>query len=92
MIGGGQPAAAQRFARAYSHLTERLLEWPLCGRIYETDDPSLAGIRIGKIASPFQNYLVFYVPEGGVVRVLAVIHGAMGDTERRRLLGGRVGA
>ena len=92
IISGGQPAAADRFAVAYGELADRLLEWPLSGRQYGSPDPALNHLRVGKLAAPFHHYSVFYTVEGRVVRVLAVIHAAMGEASRRRLLQGRGGA
>ena len=59
IIGGGQPAAANRFAVAYGELADRLLDWPLSGRRYESPDPSFDHLRVGKLAAPFHQYSVF---------------------------------
>ena len=92
IVEGGQPAAAQGFLDAYESCTDTLREWPYSGFVLESPDPGLNHLRVGKLAAPFHHYSVFYAVEDRVVRVLAVIHAAMGEASRRRLLQGRGGA
>jgi len=84
-----QPDAAERMLLSYYDLTERLCVWPHSGRVFETEVPQLQGIRIGKLASPFRAYQVFYAPSEDGIRVLAVIHATMGEERRLQSLGSR---
>jgi plasmid stabilization system protein ParE len=88
---GGQPDAAVRFLRAYHELTERLREWPLSGRAFQTEASDLQDIRICGLPAPFQAFQVFYLPqpEEQVIRILAVLHAAMGPARRSEELFGR---
>lgn len=84
-----QPAAAERMLLGYHDPTEQLRMWPLSGRVFETAAPDFGGIRIGKLASPFRADQVFYAPENDGIRVLAVIHAAVGEERRLKFLSNR---
>jgi toxin ParE1/3/4 len=63
--------AADRFFAAVENAFEFLKLHPHIGRLRSF---SVAGIR-SWIIPGFGNYLIFYIPTAGEVRVLAIIHG-----------------
>ncbi len=91
IVRGGQPDAALRLLRAYHETTERLRDWPLSGRVLQTSAGDLQDIRVCGLPAPFQAFQVFYLvlPEQQTIRVLAIIHTAMGPTQRTQRLAGR---
>ncbi len=74
-IARGDPAAAARVLDAVEATLQQLLTQPLSGVRYRTRNPRLAGIRMLPVAG-FEHYLVFYLADPEVVRLLYVVHGA----------------
>ncbi len=74
-IGQDSPAAAERFLAAAEATILQLQQTPRLGRIYESENPRLAGIRVIHIKA-FRNYLLFYrlIPAG--IELLHLLHGA----------------
>src|SRR3954453_17618714 len=89
-ITDDNPAAAEAVYEAYEHSLELLKSTPDMGRVYDSDNPRLAGIRFITIHR-YSNYLLFYRRTEAVVDVLHVWHGADGRSRqvgaflRRRL-------
>jgi toxin ParE1/3/4 len=71
-IAKANPDAADRFLSAAKESFEILRGHPHIGRLRSF---SAIGVRSWVIPD-FQNYLIFYVPTGTEVRILAVMHGA----------------
>ncbi|HXP59866.1 MAG TPA: type II toxin-antitoxin system RelE/ParE family toxin [Dongiaceae bacterium] len=71
-IAEGNPGAAERFVRAAQDSFELIRRHPRIGRLRSF---SVVGMRSWVIPD-FQNYLIFYLPTGTEVQVLAVLHGA----------------
>jgi toxin ParE1/3/4 len=71
-IAEDDPDAADRFFTAAKESFELLRQHPHIGRLRSF---SLAGVRSWLIPA-FQNYLIFYLPTGTEVQILAVVHGA----------------
>jgi toxin ParE1/3/4 len=74
-IADDNPAAAEAVYEAYEYSLELLKSTPDMGRVYDSDNPRLAGIRF--LAIPrYNNYLIFYQRTEAIVDVLHVWHGA----------------
>ena len=71
-IAEDNPDAAERFLVAAQESFELIRCHPRIGRLRSF---SITGVRSWVIPD-FQNYLVFYLPTGTEVRILAVLHGA----------------
>jgi len=71
-IAVDNPDAADRFLTAAKESFELLRRHPRIGRLRSF---SLPGVRSWVIPD-FQNHLVFYLPTGTEVQILAVMHGA----------------
>jgi toxin ParE1/3/4 len=71
-IAENNPDAADRFLLAAKESFELLLCHPQIGRLRSF---SVIGVRSWGIPD-FQNYLIFYLPTGTEVQVLAVLQGA----------------
>jgi toxin ParE1/3/4 len=71
-IGEDNPDAADRFLTAARESFELLRRHPRVGRLRSFSVP---GVRSWVIPH-FQNYLIFYLPTGTEVQILAVLHGA----------------
>ena len=50
-------------------------EMPGVGRLWESPDPRLEGMRITTV-TPYRNYLIFFRPTREAVEVFRVVHGA----------------
>jgi toxin ParE1/3/4 len=74
-ISDDNPAAAAAVYEAYEHSLELLKTTPAMGRLYRTDDPRLANIRVLSLHR-YHNYLIFYRHSGEQVEVLHIWHGA----------------
>jgi toxin ParE1/3/4 len=74
-IGQDSPAAAERFLEAAEATFQQLEETPELGRLYETDNPRLAGVRVIRVRG-FRNHLIFYRPCVEGVELLHLLHGA----------------
>ena len=74
-ISDDNPAAAAAVYEAYEYSLELLKTTPEMGRLYRTDDPRLANIRVLSIHR-YHNYLIFYRHIGEEVDVLHIWHGA----------------
>ena len=74
-IGKDNRAAAERFLAAAEQAFVDLADMPLSGHVFETPIPTLRGVRIGRIRG-FRDYLIYYLPMDGGIRLLAVWHGA----------------
>ena len=73
-IRGDSPRAALRFLEAAERTFVLLAGQPGMGALYQTEDPGLVGLCRFPV-SGFRNYLIFYLPIGGGIEVLAVVHG-----------------
>jgi toxin ParE1/3/4 len=71
-IAEDNPDAAERFVTAAEAAFELLRQHPRIGRLRSFSVP---GVRSWVIPD-FQNYLVFYLPTGAEIQILAVLHGA----------------
>jgi toxin ParE1/3/4 len=71
-IAGDNPEGADRFFTAAKESFELLRRHPRIGRLRSFSVP---GVR-SWIIPDFQNYLIFYLPTGTEVQILAVLHGA----------------
>ena len=71
-IAEGNPDAAERFVTAAQDSFELIRRHPRIGRLRSF---SVVGVRSWVIPD-FQNYLIFYLPTGTEVQILAVLHGA----------------
>ena len=71
-IAEDNPDAAERFVTAAEAVFELLRQHPRIGRLRSFSVP---GVRSWVIPD-FQNYLVFYLPTGAEIQILAVLHGA----------------
>jgi toxin ParE1/3/4 len=74
-ISDDNPAAAAAVYEAYEYSLELLKTTPAMGRLYRSDDPRLAHIRVLSIHR-YHNYLIFYRHIGEQVEVLHIWHGA----------------
>jgi toxin ParE1/3/4 len=72
LIGAENPDAADRFLTAAKESFDLLRRHPRIGRLRSFSVP---GVRSWLIPD-FQNYLIFYLPTGTEVQILAVLHGA----------------
>jgi len=74
-IHDDNPSAANRYVDAAETTFRRLLEFPGIGRLWVSDSPHLANVRVTGVRG-FRNYRVFYrsIPDG--IEILHVIHGA----------------
>jgi toxin ParE1/3/4 len=69
------PESAIRFLEQAEATFDLLAQMPRMGRLYDSDNPRLAGLRYFRV-SGFEKHLIFYqVVEGGI-EVLRVLHGA----------------
>src|SRR5438093_6228965 len=66
---------AYRFFDAVNEAFDHIAEFPLVGSPRETGNPLLAGLRMWSVPS-FKKHLIFYLPDGTIVRVVRVLHGA----------------
>ncbi|MDX1971785.1 MAG: type II toxin-antitoxin system RelE/ParE family toxin [Candidatus Sumerlaeia bacterium] len=63
-----------------------LSEMPMVGRLYQSSNPRLMGIRVWRVAE-FENILLIYRPIKGGIELFRVLHGArdipklLGDQE-----------
>jgi len=71
-VAEDNPDAAERFLVAAQESFELIRCHPRIGRLRSF---SITGVRSWVIPD-FQNYLVFYLPTGTEVRILAVLHGS----------------
>ena len=72
LIGAEHADAADRFLPAAKESFDLLRRHPRIGRLRSFSVP---GVRSWLIPD-FQNYLIFYLPTGTEVQILAVLHGA----------------
>jgi len=70
-----EPSIARRYYAAARTSFQRLADMPGLGALRDIELPNYPGLRISRI-SGFPNYLIFYVPVGGGIEVIRVIHGA----------------
>lgn len=66
---------ALRFYDAAGVTFERIARMPGIGERRESDNPSLAGLRVWRVQS-FESHLVFYRQAGELVEIVRVLHGA----------------
>jgi toxin ParE1/3/4 len=75
-FAGYNEAMAERFINSCDTSFEQLEKFPEIGSPRRFEDPELAEIRMW-IVKGFDDYLIFYVPLTGGVRILHVIHSAL---------------
>lgn len=66
---------AERYFTAVDRTCARLAKQPLSGTPYDSGAARLEGIRRVPV-SGFTTYLLFYVPSGGGIAVVRILHGA----------------
>jgi toxin ParE1/3/4 len=69
------PQAALRFLQSAQETFELLARMPELGGVFQVTNPRLSGIRVWQVKG-FENILVFYRPQGRVVEIVRVLHGA----------------
>jgi plasmid stabilization system protein ParE len=69
-------AYAEKFLDTAEEMFLKLAEIPGLGRMWKSDDPKLARIRVIPLPSPFDHYLVFYREDKNRVRLLRVLQSA----------------
>jgi len=74
-IAQDNPEAATRVVEAAHRSFTELAANPRIGRIWKFRGRRLRGVRSWRIMN-FQNYLIFYKEESGIIRILHVYHGA----------------
>ncbi len=74
-IGQNNERAADRFLTEAEKTFRRLASMPGIGELFDSLDPDLGQIRRSLI-SKHKNYVVYYAPIEGGIRVLRVIHSA----------------
>ncbi len=67
---------AERYYAAVERTCARLAQQPLSGTPYDSGVARLKGMRRRAPVSGFAAYLLFYVPRGGGIDVVRVLHGA----------------
>ena len=72
---GGEPLA-KRFAQALDVTLERISLEPTLGRKRRFRHPVLQGLRSLALEKPFENLLLFYRFENGVLEIWRLMHGA----------------
>lgn len=82
-LGEYDPRVALRFINAVEDAYGSLAKWPESGVERVFRDPRLAHTRMW-VLKEFPNYLIFYQPIEGGVRILRVIHAKQ---DYRRVLG-----
>src|SRR5258708_14365483 len=75
-IRKSDPGAAERFLDAAEAMFPKLAEMPGIGRVWNSDHPRLARVRVFPFPAPFDHYLVFYRENKSRVRILRVLHAA----------------
>ncbi|HEX3358631.1 MAG TPA: type II toxin-antitoxin system RelE/ParE family toxin [Tepidisphaeraceae bacterium] len=67
---------AERFIKIAEDSFKLLSEMPGIGRVWDTNNPRLAGTRLYPLPHGYRNYLVFYriIPNG--IEVIRVLQGA----------------
>lgn len=74
-IAADSVAAADRFLQASNEVFDTISRLPHLGRAYEFLNPQLTGLRWLQVPG-FDNYLVFYRPADGEVKIVRVLHGS----------------
>lgn len=74
-IGDDRQTAAIRFFQAVDGTLEGLLAMPRTGRLRDSEQPMLAGVRSRPVKG-FGNYLIFYRVVDAGIEVVRVLHGA----------------
>jgi toxin ParE1/3/4 len=69
------PQAAERLLDAIERSIKSLREIPGAGRLWNSTDPRLEGMRV-TVITPYRNYLVFFRRTAKAIEVFRVIHGA----------------
>ena len=66
---------AERYFTAVNRTCARLARQPLSGSVYDSRAAHLAGMRHVPV-SGFTAYVLFYMPRGGGIEVVRILHGA----------------
>jgi plasmid stabilization system protein ParE len=70
-------APADRFLKVADQTFQRIADMPRAGRVWESTNSKMSGIRVYPMPSPYRSYLVFYrIADPETVSILAVLHGA----------------
>jgi toxin ParE1/3/4 len=69
------PQGAEKVLDALERSITSLLDTPKIGRLWESPDPRLEGLRVA-VSTPYRNYLIFFRPVAYGIEVFRVIHGA----------------
>ena len=69
------PSAAENVFDAIERCIRSLSDMPGIGRMWNSTDPRLTGMRVVPV-SPYRNYLIFFRPLERAVEILRVVHGA----------------
>jgi toxin ParE1/3/4 len=67
---------AIKFLQVAEDAVKTLAAMPTIGRMWPSDSPVLAGIRVYVLPSPYRNYLIFYRFNDDALEILTVLHGA----------------
>lgn len=75
LVGRSNRTAVPRLRAAAEKTFRQLAAMPGVGESYDSGDPNLGPIR-RCVVTGYRNYLVYYAPIEGGIRVLRVIHSA----------------
>ena len=74
-VHGKSPQNAEKVLDALERSITSLLDTPGIGRLWESPDPRLEGLRVA-VSTPYRNFLIFFRPVADGIEVFRVIHGA----------------
>jgi toxin ParE1/3/4 len=69
------PQGAERVLSVLERNIRSLADTPGVGRLWDTPDPRLEGMRVA-VVTPYRNYLIFFRPAPDAIEVFRVVHGA----------------
>jgi len=69
-------APAERLLVVAEESYQRLAENPCIGRVWESRQVELHGVRFYPMPAPYRNYVIFYRVTETRLEVLAILHGA----------------
>jgi toxin ParE1/3/4 len=69
------PQAAERVFDAIERSIKALRDIPGAGRLWQSPDPRLEGIRV-TVITPYRNFLIFFRPTDTAIEIYRIIHGA----------------
>jgi toxin ParE1/3/4 len=69
------PQGAERVLSVLERNIRSLADMPGVGRLWDTPDPRLEGMRV-TVVTPFRNYLIFFRPTPDAIEVFRVVQGS----------------